>query len=149
MGKSNWAQSCSLLLLKSAFAKWVLWAVARKILQCWKTSDLKTEFWLSFAKYMHLSVSLGRHVSVYRAYCSCTPTEAMPENNCLCSDNRTGLMKSLCLRKLVFFHPESHCGKRQEVEQKLLRLSGYYCVSLCYIISPLLSLDMRYNRPYS
>lgn len=29
----------------------------------------------------------------------------MLENNCLCSDNRTGLMKSLCLRKLVFFFP--------------------------------------------
>lgn len=30
------------------------------------------------------------------------------------------------------FYPEGYCRERQEVEQRM-SLSGYYCISLCYI----------------
>lgn len=51
------------------------------------------------------------------------------QNN-YCSDNKSRLVKSLQLR---IFYPVGYCRERQEVEQKLMSLSGYYCISLCYI----------------
>lgn len=47
-----------------------------------------------------------------------------------CSDNKSRLIKFLQLR---IFYPVDYWRERQEVEQKLMSLSGYYCISLSYI----------------